>query len=80
MKIFTEFDLDTERYVLMADCGRMAATPAGPRLFRGPPHPVIQFNHTTPEAAEADAVKLRAYLAGLNSKKPSKKEKQEFQE
>ncbi len=75
MKIFTEFDLETERYVLMADCGRMAATPAGPRLFRGPPHPAIQFNHPTPEAAEVDAVKLRQYLAGLNSKKPSKKEK-----
>ncbi len=80
MKIFVEFDLESERFVLMADCGRMSPTPAGQRLFRAPPHPVIEFNHATMESAEGDAQKLRAYLAQLSTKKPSKKQRQEFQE
>ena len=36
--------------------------PVGPRLFRAPPHPAIQFQHTTEAAALKDAATLRAYL------------------
>ncbi len=80
MKIFVEFDLDDEKFVLMCDDGRMKPTVAGQRLFRAPPHPEIEFRHATMETAEADARKLRTYLAQLTSKKPSKKQRQEFQE
>ncbi len=80
MKIFVEFDLESERFVLMCDCGRMSPSPAGQRLFRAPPHPQIDFHHATMEAAETDAGKLRAYLARLTTKKLSKKKLQEFQE
>ncbi len=80
MKIFVEFDMDDEKFVLMCDDGRMAPIVAGQRLFRAPPHPEITFRHASAEAAEADAGKLRAYLAQLSTKKPSKKQRQEFQE
>ncbi len=80
MRIFVELDLDDEKFVLMCDDGRMKPTVAGQRLFRAPPHPEIQFRHATMEAAEADAGKLRAYIAQLSTKKLSKKQRQEFQE
>jgi hypothetical protein len=80
MKIFVEFDMDDDKFVLMCDDGRMRPTVAGQRLFRGPPHPQIQFRHASAELAEVDAGKLRSYLAQLSSKKPSKKQRQEFQE
>lgn len=72
MRIFIEFDMDAMEYILMCDCGRMSPTPAGPRIFRAQPHPEVQFRHATPDSAEADAVKLRAYLAGLTKKKTKK--------
>lgn len=72
MTIFIEMD-ESAQYVLMADDGRMSATPAGPRLFRGPPHPAISFRHDTMDAAEGDARKLRVYLVGLSTKKVSRK-------
>lgn len=80
MKIFVELDLDDEKFALMCDDGRMKPTVAGQRLFRAPPHPQIEFRHATMEAAETDAGKLRAYLAQLTTKKPSKKQRQEFHE
>lgn len=46
---------------------------AGPRLFRAPPHPDVQFCHDTKEGAERDAEKLRAYLAQLPKQKKGKK-------
>lgn len=47
--------------------------PAGPRLFRAPPHPDIRFQHETHEAAAKDAATLRQYLEGLGQRKgPSK--------
>ncbi len=74
MTITIEQDFDTDRYVLMADCGRMSAMPAGPRLFRGPPHPLIQFSHATLAEAEQDAATLRRYLDALPARKQTKKE------
>lgn len=38
---------------------------------------MIDFAHDTIEAAEGDARKLRAYLAALPEKKPSKKRTRE---
>jgi len=76
MRIFTEFD--GEIYRLMCDDDRMAAAPCGCRLFRAPPHPNIAFEHATMEAAEADTMKLRSYLAGLAPPKISKKQQREF--
>lgn len=76
MKIFIEFDFDSEQFILMASDDKMSAMPCGARLFKGPPHPGIKFKHSSAEEAEADAQKLRAYLAQLVvTKKPSKKEK-----
>lgn len=64
MTITTEFDLETERWRIMASEHGFTAT-AGVRMFRAPPHPDIQFNHATQAEAERDAGKLRAYLEGL---------------
>lgn len=80
MKIFVEFDMEIEKFVLMCDDGRMKPMPCGQRLFRAPPHPTMDFSHPTMEAAEADAHKLRTYLSQLTAKKPSKKQRQEFTE
>ncbi len=42
---------------------------AGARLFRGEPHPVVQFSHQTEDAALRDAAVLRAYLEACSSGK-----------
>lgn len=78
MKIFIEFDVDSGRYVLMCDCGRMSPTPAGARLFRGGRFPLINFTHPTMEEAEDAMKKLKAYLDALPPRKPSKKQQREF--
>jgi hypothetical protein len=74
MKIFVEFDVENEKFVLMCDDGRMHPMPAGQRLFRAPPHPDVVFSSDTMEGAEENARKLRVYLGGLAPKKHSKKE------
>lgn len=76
LRIFIAMD-ESDRYRLMCDDGRMSAMPCGARIFRGPPHPKIEFSHETMEAAETDARKLRAYLAGLPVAKASKKRTRE---
>lgn len=48
--------------------------PAGERLFRGEPWPVIHFSHATKEAAEKDATILREYLAACASGKVKDRE------
>ncbi len=63
MRIYTEFD-GTE-FVLMCADGKMAPTPAGPRLFRQPPYPDIKFTHDSMETAQIDEGKLRTYLKGV---------------
>lgn len=76
IRIFVEYDDDV--YRLMCDDGRMKPMPAGQRLFRAPPYPLMNFTHDTMERAEEDAQKLRNYLDGLTKKKPSKKQSREF--
>jgi hypothetical protein len=59
-------------------CWRLYATDhghtaiAGPRLFRAPPHPDIQFAHDSAQDAERDAATLRAYLDALPAQKKRK--------
>ncbi len=60
-------------FVLMATSYGQT-TPAGPRLFRAPPHPDIRFsNFDTLEEAQKDAGKLQAYIAAAWSDQPRKK-------
>lgn len=54
-------DLDSGDWKLYATSYNMTA-PAGPRLFRAPPHPDIRWAHTSEESATADAAKLQAYI------------------
>ena len=68
--ITIEHDMDNEVFNLMVT-SYARTTPAGPRLFRSPPHPPISFSHSTREAAQTDAGKLQAYLDGLPT--PAKK-------
>lgn len=70
--ISVSFDADEGTHTLQATSyGR--TSPAGPRLFRAPPHPAIAFSHATSEQAEKDAATLREYLEGLAARKgPSK--------
>lgn len=70
--ITISLDLDTGVYTLMASSYGYTM-PAGPRLFRAPPHPAIKFVHDTESAAEADAVKLRQHIAERWGKTVSKK-------
>lgn len=66
------FDADTEQHRLYATSHGHTAV-AGPRIFRAPPHPDIQFSHDSQADAESDAQTLRDYLAGLPQKKMTKK-------
>lgn len=50
----------------------MAAMPAGPRLFRAPPLPDIQFTHALLPDAERDASLLRKYVEEKFAVKQSK--------
>lgn len=68
-------DLDTGRHDLYVADGRMSAMPAGPRLFRAPPLPDIQFSHENMADAMRDAEKLRVYLAGVQPAKKKTKGK-----
>lgn len=72
MTITTAFDAEALAFRLyVTSYGRTA--PAGPRLFRAPPHPRVRWVHDTQEAAEADAATLRTYLAGLEPQRKGKK-------
>lgn len=56
-------------------------TVAGPRLFRGLPHPNIVFGHYDWRIeAEKDADKLRTYLDALPTKKISKEKLKQYRE
>lgn len=70
--ISTAYDADSGEWELTATSyGR--TQPAGPRLFRAPPHPAIAFQHDDRAAAEKDAATLTRYLEGLQARRgPSK--------
>ncbi len=69
-RILIEFDAESGEYTLMCESYSRVA-PAGPRLFRAPPHPPIAFRHETQAGAEKDAALLRHYLANVGKKQPS---------
>lgn len=72
MKISVTQNFETDLYELQVTAYG-STDPAGPRLFRSPPHPDIQFTHVTAEAAQKDADTLQRYLdAYAAKKKPSK--------
>ncbi len=77
MTISHTFDDENGVYVLVVSDGRLSNSPAGPRLFRAPPHPDIQFEHATEAGAIDDAARLRTYLAQLSTKRQTKKELRE---
>ena len=65
-------DLDTGDYRLYVT-SYGSTMPAGPRLFRAPPHPDIRFSHISEAHAEHDATLLRAYIDTAYGKTVSKK-------
>ena len=67
-EILVEYNFDCDRFEIMAR-SHNRTMPFGPRIFRAPPHPDVQAQHDTMEAAEADARKVRAYLAALPAEK-----------
>jgi len=63
------------KFAIFADSYGMK-TVAGPRMFRAPPHPDIQFSGYESEAqASKDCEKLWRYLEALPVKKAKKKDK-----
>lgn len=73
-RIFVQFDPEAECFNLMAESYNQVV-PAGPRLFRGPPHPAVRFTHESLSQAEADARAMRTYLAGIGDTKSESKKK-----
>lgn len=70
-RIFIQLDADSGEFDLMCESyGRSA--PAGPRLFRAPPHPAIKFHHDTMAGAEQDAAAMRTYLQDISNRAPTK--------
>lgn len=66
------------KFAIFADSYGMKAV-AGPRMFRAPPHPDVQFTgHESEAQASKDCEKLRQYLDALPTKKPSKKKLREY--
>lgn len=78
MKLFIQFDLDTEHWEIMCEDSRMRAMPAGPRLYKAPPHPDVEFRHLERQGAERAIATLEKYFAGLSDRKPTKKQEREF--
>lgn len=73
-------NFDSGGFRLMVTSYNMTA-PAGPRLFRAPPHPSIAFGeYATGEAAEADRTKLQAYLDALPPPKKQRKARGAFED
>lgn len=78
-RIFTQFDTESGEFDLMCESyGR--TVPAGPRLFRAPPHPRIKFHHETMADAETDAEKMRTYLRNISDRRPSKQKSRQVGE
>lgn len=71
-RIFIQLDAESGEFDLWFEShGRQV--PAGPRLFRAPPHPQIKFHHETMAAAEQDAAQMRTYLQHISGRDPSKR-------
>lgn len=61
-----------DKWDIMCESHGMTAI-AGPRLFRAPPHPDIQFSgHESEARATQDCERLRTYLESLPKKKSGK--------
>ena len=71
-RISVSLDLDSGAYTL-AVTSYGSTMPAGPRLFRAPPHPPVAFQHDNQESADRDAATLQAYLDALPEAKRKKK-------
>lgn len=70
-------DVDTGLFALYAT-SYGSTMPAGPRLFRAPPHPDIAFRHTSQAGAERDAAKLTEYIGRTWQKEVSRKKAREM--
>lgn len=79
MTLYLQFDLESEHWEIMCEDSRMRPMPAGPRLFRAPPHPDVKFRHLDRDGAERALVALQKYFSGLHQKKPTKKQEREYQ-
>lgn len=75
MTISIAHNEDTDQFDLMVSDGRMRAMPAGPRIFRAPPHPDVAFAHDTKKQAEGAADAVRKYLSTI--KEPTKRQVRE---
>lgn len=76
MTIFPEFNFEQGTFVLMVKSKGMSPTVAGPRIFRQPPHPVVEWEHATQESANAACRVVMKYLEELPARKVGKKENQ----
>lgn len=75
MKILVE--PEGRRFRLVCADGRMSVAPAGPRLFRAPPLPDIQFAHDLFADAQKDALTLQRYVDRTHGVQQTKKELRE---
>lgn len=67
-------DLDSGEFLLMATSYGQTM-PAGPRLFRAPPHPDIKFTHADHAVATNHMMKLQQYINDCWPKKAMSKAK-----
>jgi hypothetical protein len=78
VSLFLQFDLESEHWEIMCESHGLSPMPAGPRLFKAPPHPDIEFRHLEKSGAEKALSLLEKYLAALPKKGPTKKQEREY--
>ena len=71
MTFFLEYSLDDDKHHLMCSEHGFVAN-VGPRLFRAPPHPDIEFAYADEGQANTALKKMREYWEGLPKQKKKK--------
>ena len=75
-RLFPQYDADDDLWRIMVATHGLSPMPAGPRLFRAPPHPDVKWAHASKAEADAAISVIQKYLA-RSSAAPSKRELRE---
>lgn len=79
MTLSLQYNDDTGLWDMMVASHGLAPTPAGVRIFHAYPWPVSEFSHESREVMAGRLGLAQAYLDNLDTRKPSKKQRQQQQ-